>query len=207
MEIGTCLQAGCQMKKIHYHCPVETCNFIFELNFCGGGCGGMCCPAFVMHVHCRLCDDTEVHAHCNRCQRVLRDRNDDINIKCEYCDLGGNCDKCGILIPNINTQTRHRFCNQCNICIDPYEHIHCPTCNLITGSIGQHYHCRWCSKLTPHIHTRKHHGDNIQQCGVERCTKTYNHTHCTLCDWINNPGPFQFHRHCSQCDRTDSHRH
>ena len=164
---------------------------------------------FKTHVHCRLCDNTNFHAHCNRCQRVLRNRFFSYNISCEYFDLGGKCDKCDTFMPNITTQTHHRFCTQCNICIDNFsQHIHCNICNVITNHRDQHYHCRWCSNLNKHVHVRhKHPDDTIQSCGIEGCNKNYNHTHCKDCAWINNPGPFQFHKHCSKCDRTDRHTH
>lgn len=137
IEWGNCYQEECNNPQLHYHCPVNGCDFIFYkkhiVNY-DDVFEDICCLEY--HVHCRLCNRTTFHLHCkvDDCNR------EDLHVHCpvDGCYLTKphiHCSHCQEIIKKHSTCRNlphladslfhpHNYCDHCNQCFNEY-HQHC----------------------------------------------------------------------------------
>ncbi len=140
-----------------------------------------------------------------------------VSAKIKSCDVcqeyvkSTHCERC-----HYNPLHEHRYCDKCQRCITGL-HAHCTFCDVVLLAEVQHRWCDKCRKCVSdpkHKHCSRGAGSPTvnypnEMCPTD-CIRTYKHMHCGICDWVNDPGPFVYHRHCRNgdtCSRTDQHFH
>ena len=217
-----CEYEGCRRGDLHKHCNFNDCQRTDVHVHC------QVCEEFpekrepVFAPYRNDKSDTLEHTHCSFkysdgsvCHEYL--------IKNHHVFSGGghrHCEKCEVISRDLPMRG-HSYCKKCDQCYDQY-HVWCQHCNTCIGS--SHKFCRICVKCfdNPHYHCEHQYSDGTlcqklqtdkqcRHCRRDGCNLRYKHYHCSEpgCNWVNESGPFQYHRHCSKagCPRTDEHVH